>query len=128
MPGIRGRYWNCFSCGAKGDILVAASYKEGLVGFYNSTKFLSSKYNIKIETEDPETSTKRDFQTKQILNYQKETTGNYYYEDELGNILYKICRRKRMDKSERKKDFMAYTKDNRTSRFKLKEDIVDWVK
>ncbi|HEY8890499.1 MAG TPA: hypothetical protein VIM70_09620 [Clostridium sp.] len=112
VPGSSGRYWNCFSCGAKGDILSAVQYKEGIEGFHNGMKFLSAKYNIEIETEDPETSTKGDFQPKQNLNYQKETTANYYYEDELGNILYKICRREWLDNGKRKKDFMAYTKDN----------------
>ena len=27
VPGSSGRYWNCFSCGAKSDILAAAQIK-----------------------------------------------------------------------------------------------------
>ncbi|MBU3182539.1 hypothetical protein [Clostridium psychrophilum] len=81
VPGSRGRYWNCFSCGAKGDILTAAQYNEGIDGFHNSMKFLSAKYNINIEMEDPQPSTKRDIKPKQNSNYKKETTANYYYED-----------------------------------------------
>jgi len=65
-------------------------------------KFLSAKYNIEIETEEPEPCTKRDFQPKQNSNYQKETTATYYYEDELGNILYKICRREWLNNGKRK--------------------------
>ena len=152
VPGSSGRYWNCFSCGAKGNILTAVQYKEGIEGFHNSMKFLSTKYNIKIETDAPEPSTKRNFQPKQNIsssyssnktnnynntskgkdddlknngkkdtfNYQKEITANYYYEDELGNILYKICRREWLDKGKRKKDFMAYTKDNSSWSFGIK--------
>ncbi|MBU3188340.1 hypothetical protein K9O30_03040 [Clostridium bowmanii] len=110
VPGSSGRYWNCFSCGAKGDILTAASYKEGIEGFHNGIKFLSEKYNIKIETEDP----------KPTLSYHKETTASYYYEDELGAILYKISRREWLDNGKRKKDFMAYTKDNNNWNFGIK--------
>ena len=120
VPGSSGRYWICFSCGAKGDILSAASYNEGIEGFHNGMKFLSTKYNVKIETEDPKPSTKRDFQPKQNSNYQKKTIANYYYEDELGNILYKICRREWLDNGKRKKDFMAYTKDNSEWGFGIK--------
>ncbi|MCB2308741.1 hypothetical protein LGL08_19455 [Clostridium estertheticum] len=120
VPGSRGRYWICFSCGAKGDILTAAQYTEGIEGFHNSMKFLSTKYNVEIETEGPKPSTKRDFQTKQNFNYQKKTTAKYYYEDELGNILYKICRREWMDNDKRKKDFMAYAKDNSEWSFGIK--------
>ncbi|MCB2294318.1 hypothetical protein LGK95_12435 [Clostridium algoriphilum] len=36
VPGSSGRHWNCFSCGAKGDILTAAQYNEGIEGFHNS--------------------------------------------------------------------------------------------
>ncbi|MBU3110190.1 hypothetical protein [Clostridium lacusfryxellense] len=121
VPGSSERYWSCFSCGAKGDILTAVRYNEGIDGFHNSMKFLGAKYNIRIETEGPEPSTKRDFHQKQNINYQKETTANYYYEDELGNILYKICRREWMDKGKRKKDFMAYTKDNSSWSFGIKK-------
>lgn len=120
VPGSSGRYWSCFSCGAKGDILSAASYNEGIDGFHNEMKFLSAKYNVEIEMEDPEPSTKRDFQTKQNSNYQKEITAKYYYEDELGNILYKICRREWLNNGKRKKDFMAYTKDNSEWSFGIK--------
>ena len=126
VPGSRGRYWNCCSCGAKGDILTAARYKEGIEGFYNGVKFLSAKYNIEIETEDPVASAKRDFGSNQNIsssyasnynnitnkikdddfknspkrdtfNYHKEIIANYFYEDELGAILYKICRREWLD-------------------------------
>ncbi|MBU3160825.1 hypothetical protein KPL37_13850 [Clostridium frigoris] len=35
VPGSSGRYWNCFGCGAKGDILSESSYNEGIDGFQN---------------------------------------------------------------------------------------------
>ncbi|MBZ9689681.1 hypothetical protein G9F72_025725 [Clostridium estertheticum] len=118
VPGSRGRYWNCFSCGAKGDILTAVQYKDGIEGFHNAVKFLSTKYNIKIATEDHEATVKRDnFEPKQR---HKEIVANYYYEDEQENILYKICRREWIDKGKRKKDFMAYTKDNSSWSFGIK--------
>ncbi|MGV8981874.1 hypothetical protein [Clostridium sp.] len=110
VPGSSGRYWNCFSCVAKGDILTAVQYNEGIEGFHNGMKFLSEKYNIKIETEEPKTA----------LSYHKETTASYYYEDELGVILYKISRREWLDNGKRKKDFMAYTKDNNNWNFGIK--------
>lgn len=110
VPGSSGRYWHCFSCGAKGDILTALQHKEEIKGFHNGVKFLSEKYNIKIETEDPGTN----------FNHHKNITANYYYEDELGNILYKICRREWMDKCQKKKDFIAYTKDNSSWSFGIK--------
>lgn len=51
MPGNSERDLNCFSCASKGDILSALQYKESVIGFHNGVKFLSVKYNIKIETE-----------------------------------------------------------------------------
>jgi hypothetical protein len=153
VPGSSGRYWTCFSCGARGDILKAVQYKEGIEGFNNQVRFLSEKYIIKIEKEldgtavkydnlkskqnrssdysnsknnncneptegkdfDLENSSKRD-----ALNYHKEIVANYHYKDEQGNILYKICRRQWMDKGKSKKDFMAYTKDNNSWSFGIK--------
>jgi DNA primase len=149
VPGSRGRYWNCFSCGAKGNILTAVQYKEGIEGFHYGVKFLSAKYNIDIETADPVTDTKRGFEPKQNMdiscasnknnatykvkqddfknsgkkdkfNFRKDVTANYYYQDELGNIVYKICRREWMDNGKRKKDFMAYTKVNSSWSFGIK--------
>jgi hypothetical protein len=55
-----------------------------------------------------------------ILNYHKEVVANYYYEDEEGNTLYKICRRQWMEEGKRKKDFMAYSKDNSSWSFGIK--------
>lgn len=66
IPGSSGRYWICFGCGVKGDILTAVKYKECKEGFHNGVKFLNAKYNIKIETEDPETTAKHDFESNKI--------------------------------------------------------------
>lgn len=153
VPGTNGRYWTCFSCRARGDILKAVQYKEGIDGFNNQVRFLSERYNIKIEMEIHETTAKhdqlkpkqnisnvnssnknnkyndldkaKDFDLKNsaksnTLNYRKEIVANYYYEDEQGNVLYKICRREWMDEDKRKKDFIAYTKDNSNWNFGIK--------
>ncbi|MCB2297898.1 hypothetical protein [Clostridium tagluense] len=116
VPGSSGRFWICFSCGAKGDIFKAAQYKEGIEGFYNGVKFLSEKYNIKIATKHQGTFVEDD----NLKNCHKDIIANYYYEDEQGNTLYKICRREWMDNGKRKKDFMAYTKDNSSWSFGIK--------
>lgn len=153
VPGTNGRYWTCFSCGARGDIFKAVQYKEGIEGFNNQVRFLSEKYSIEIETVIHETATKHDdLKPKQNIskafsnsknssyndpgkgkgfdlkdsskgntsNCHKKIVANYYYEDEQGNTLYKICRREWMDKGKRKKDFMAYSKDNNSWNFGIK--------
>ena len=154
VPGSSGRYWTCFSCGVRGDIFKAVQYKEGIAGFNNQVKFLSERYNIKIERELHETDSKyddfkeklnkddvisnsknsdyneqnrsNDFHLKNspnsnALHYQKEVVANYYYKDEQGNILYKISRRQWMDNGKSKKDFMAYTKENNSWSFGIKD-------
>ena len=106
VPGTNGRYWTCFGCRARGDILKAVQYKEGIQGFNNQVRFLSERYNIQIEKESCEAT------KSSIPNYRKEVTAIYYYEEESGNILYKICRREWRDEGKRKKDFIAYAKDS----------------
>jgi 5S rRNA maturation endonuclease (ribonuclease M5) len=147
VPRTNGRFWTCFSCGAKGDILNAVQYKEGIEGFNDQIRFLSEKYSIKIQREGTNTTAANNNsqgeENRSIINssnfngvgeevhlrsnpksntpnYHKKITANYYYEDEKGKGLYKICRREWMEEDQRKKDFMAYSKEKNGWSFGIK--------
>ncbi|MCB2290414.1 hypothetical protein LGK97_11615 [Clostridium sp. CS001] len=116
VPGSNGRYWTCFVCRARGDIFKAAEYKEGIQGFNNQVTFLSKKYNIKLDKGEVFNNNVKSDRS----SHRKEVVANYYYKDEGGNVLYKICRREWMEEDKRKKDFMAYSKDNSSWSFGIK--------
>lgn len=93
VPKSGNKYWTCFACGARGDILKAVEYKEGIIGFHEKLKFLSNKYKIPLQYE----------------NVENETQTVYYYKDCQGKLLYKISRKDCLTNGVKEKHFLPET-------------------
>ena len=96
VPGTSNKYWTCFACGARGDIFKAVEYREGIHGFYEKLKFISSKYKSPLKFE----------------KVQNEVEQVYYYKDPEGKLLYKIIRKDRITNGIKEKYFLPASYEN----------------